>query len=243
MSRYFFVILGLILASCSNNNQKAKDLNDEAVGLLDKEYFEQATSKLKEAWLLTELEGNVKADISRNLALCYSQQKQRDSALYYARLAIENAEEDSYTYWMSRAEFALLKSNINEARAWFEKAKELNPNQMTVYNNLGMIYSGKYGKRYENHDLAILNNKKAYELAKREPLGEALAFSYMNAERYEESIRIWKELQAMAPANMEYVFHEGVSLYFSDQEEKGEELMQYAADRDENCRYMLEEMY
>lgn len=243
MSRYFFGFMMLFLISCSNNNEVARDLNNSAVAYLDKENYEEAAIELKKAWILNDVDANLKADISRNIALCFNQQNERDSALYYARKAIEVSEKDSYTYWVSRAEFALMKQNINEARAWFEKAKELNSEEMSVYNNLGMIYSGKFGHKYENLDLAISNNKKAYELAKREPLGEALAFSYMNAERYTEAIPVWKELQTMAPANMEYVFHEGVCLYFSGKEEEGEKLMEKAADRDDRCREMLEEMY
>lgn len=218
-------------------------LNNEAVEFLDKGDYEAAGTKLQKAISLKEVDGNVKADISRNLAVYFGALNERDSSLFHARRAIEFAEEDSYTFWISRAEFAMLKSNVNEARAWFEKAKEMDSTQIAPYNNLGIIYSGKYGRKFENEALALQNNKKAFELEKREPLGVSLAFTYMNANRYSEALPIWKELQKLAPGNMEYVFHEGVCLYFSGKEDDGTSLMEKAADRDDKCREMLEEMY
>jgi hypothetical protein len=41
---------------------------------------------------------------------------------------------------------------------------------------------------------------------------------------------------------MEYHFQLGVAYLFSGKEEEGEKKIEYAADRNENCRKMLDEM-
>ncbi len=88
----------------------------------------------------------------------------------------------------------------------------------------------------------MINNKKAYELSQREPLADALATSYMNVNKYKESIPLWESLIKQNPSKMDYHFQLGVAFLFSGQQEKGEEKMEFAAERDENCQRILDEM-
>jgi len=236
------LILVTFLFACQGTEKKAEDLNNEGVYFLDKEEYAKAGSCFFTALKTEEISAELKSGILRNLSLMYSARGMRDSALVFAADAMHTAPKDSYFYNLSRAEFALLKRNINEAISYFENAKKLRDDEMAIYNSLGMIYSGKYGIRYENLPKALINNKKAYELSQREPLAEALALSYMNLDQYKESLPIWKKLTEMNPSKMEYMFQEGVALYFSGHQIEGEEKMQRAADRDENCRRMLNEM-
>jgi tetratricopeptide (TPR) repeat protein len=231
-----------ILFSCTSTSREAQDLNNQGVAFLDKEDYTQAENSFRQAWILPDVDPELKAGVARNLCLLFSAKEQADSALHYALKAYRMAPKDSYIYLVSRAEYALLRKNINEAIAFYEQAKWKKQDDMAVYNSLGMIYSGKYGARYENVSKALENNKKAYELSPRDPLAEALAFSYMNADKYSESLPLWKKLRSSQPANMEYLFHEGVALYFLGQEDKGMEQMESAADRNENCRKMYQEM-
>ncbi len=236
------LFLILFLTACATNNDRAEEYNNEGVLLLDSGEHEKANAKFHQALNLEDISEELKVAIMRNLSLCFTAQEVKDSALYYANRAYLESPKDSYFYLLNRAEYALLRNNINEARSFFEQAKEKKDDEMAIYNSLGMIYSGKYGSKWENYDKALLNNKKAYDLEPREPLAEALALSYMNVEQYSKSIPLWEKLIQANPANMEYTFQLGVALYFSGSEEKGEKMMQDAADRNELCRRMLIEM-
>ncbi len=243
MKRFIFFSFILVLASCSNKAaEKAKKMNDEGVTFLDKEEYQKAANSFHSALNQGSLDADLEAGILRNLSLLHSFQENSDSAKIYARKASSIAEKDSYYYYLTKAELALLEQDVPEAKENFENAKTLKPDEMAIYNSLGMIYSGKYGAEYENLDKALENNKKAYEISQREPLADALATSYMNLERYEESIPLWEALIKENPSKMDYHFQLGVAMLFSGREGEGEEKMEYAAARDENCRRMLNEM-
>ena len=243
MRHLIFLLTLLLFSACSNKaDENAKKLNDQGVAFLDQEEFEKAGQSFHSALASREISGDLEAGILRNLSLLHSFQENKDSALYYAGKAMGKSEKDSYYFFLTSAEYDLLKENISEAIQNFEKAKKIKPEEMAIYNSLGMIYSGKYGEEFEDMEKALVNNKKAYELAPREPLADALATSYMNMEKYEESIPIWEELTQKNPSKMEYHFQLGTALYFSGKEEEGEKKMQYAAERDATCRQMLDEM-
>ena len=233
MRNIYWLFASVFLLGCKGSNEEAQTLNNEGVAYLDQEKFEKAELSFRKAWKLESLDAEVKAGIARNLSLLFSATNQKDSALHYAKISHEAVEKDSYYYMVSKAEYALLRQNVNEARAWFEKAKEKNPNDMAVYNSLGMIYAGKYGYQFEDVQKALENNLKAYALSPRDPLAEALAFSYMNADKHEKSLKLWEGLRKKQPTNMEFLFHEGVALYFSGQENLGKKQI---------CREMYNEM-
>jgi tetratricopeptide (TPR) repeat protein len=242
--RTIFIFLAIVtLSACSNHEaEEAKTLNDEGVILMDKEEYADASVLFLQALKKKDLPKDLNAGILRNLSLLHSFQNQKDSAMRYAKLGYEIANKNSYFFYLNKAEYELLTDKINAAKENFEKAKELKPDEMAIYNSLGMIYSGSYGDDFIDYDKALENNKKAYELAPRAPLAEALATSYMNLERYKESIPLWEILIDENPSKMEYHFQLGVAFLFSGREEEGEKKIDYAAERDENCRAMLEEM-
>jgi|TARA_R110000737_G_C14624517_1_gene494394 tetratricopeptide (TPR) repeat protein len=243
MRTIYFFLSFCILAACSNHGaEDAKTLNDEGVSLMDKEEYDKASVLFLQALKKKDLPKDLNAGILRNLSLLYSFQNEKDSALHYAKLGFEIAEKNSYFFYLNKAEYELLTDKIELAKDNYERAKELKPDEMAIYNSLGMIYSGSYGEEFINYKEALTNNLKAYEISPREPLAEALATSYMNLEQYKESIPLWEKLIGENPAKMEYHFQLGVAFLFSGREEEGEKKIDYAAERDENCRAMLEEM-
>ncbi len=243
MKLAIFTLLFALLASCSGKNaESAKKHNDEGVIYLDKEEFSKASQSFHLALSQGEIPVDLEAGILRNLSLMHSFQNHKDSAIYFAKKACEKTKKNTYYFYLTKAEYALLKDDLESAIVNYEKAKEKKPNDMAVYNSLGMIYSGKYGKKHLDLNKALLNNQKAYEISQREPLADALATSYMNLDRFNESIPLWESLIKINPSKMEYHFQLGVALYFSGQEEKGEEKMEFAAERDDYCRKMLNEM-
>lgn len=243
MKKVFFIFMLIALGACTNKAaENAKKLNDEGVSFLDREEYEKAANSFRGALSQGNLNADLEAGILRNLSLLFSFQNEKDSARFYAKKAFARTEKGTYYHLLTKAELALLEEDISAAKENFEKAKALQPDEMAIYNSLGMIYSGKYGNAYQDFNKALENNKKAYEISKREPLADALATSYMNLEKYKESIPLWESLIKENPAKMEYHFQLGVALLFSGKASEGEEKMEYAAARDENCRRMLEEM-
>lgn len=232
----------LILVACNGNQKQAEAFNNQGVELLDKEEYPKALQQFRKALNVEGIEASMIAGICRNISLAYSAQGEVDSAIVYATRAIDHSSPQSFEYFLNKGEKAVLTKNIAQAVEHFEQAKALEANQMAPYNSLGMIYSGKYGEAFTDYGKALDNNKKAYEIAPRDPLAEALALSYMNTDQYAESLTYWRIVRKSQPANMEYLFQEGVALYFSGDEETGEQQMREAAERDENCRRMLNEM-
>jgi len=243
MMRFYFLFAFILLVSCKNQvAEEAKQLNDEGVSSMDREEYVQAAHLFHRALKAGDLPKELSAGVFRNLSLLHTFHHEKDSALYYAKMGYEIAEEDSYFYFLNKGEYLLLTNNIDVAISNYEKAKKRKPEEMAIYNSLGMIYSGSYGEEFTNYEKALENNLKAYEITSREPLEEALATSYMNLERYKKSIPFWIRLIEKNTSKMEYHFQLGVAYLFSGKEEEGEKKIEYAADRNENCRKMLDEM-
>lgn len=243
MKHVFFFLILFALSSCSNKvAEAAKKMNDQGVEYLDKEEYSKAAKSFHSALAQGKIDGDLKSGILRNISLMHSFQGVEDSAKIYAEKAKEGTEKGTYFYYLTHAEYALLEEDISTAKQNFEKASEIKSDEIAIYNSLGMIYSGEYGAKFENLDKALENNKKAYDISQREPLADALATSYMNLERYKESIPLWESLIDQNPSKMDYHFQYGVALLFSGKQGEGEEKMEFAAARDENCRRMLDEM-
>ncbi len=146
MKTVFIFISFLLLVACSNKNAElAKKHNDEGVLILDKEEYDKASESFHTALGQGKINVELEAGILRNLSLLHSFQDHKDSAMIYAEKAMNKAEKDSFYYFLTKAEFALLNENLEAAISNFEKAKGDKPDEMAIYNSLGMIYSGKCG--------------------------------------------------------------------------------------------------
>jgi tetratricopeptide (TPR) repeat protein len=244
MSNYFnFLLILTLLTSCNSSELKeAKQLNNEAVVFIEEGDFALAKSPLLKGLGLAKSEVELHAAICRNLSLSYYKLDQLDSAKHYSQRGYTESKANSFYFFLNKAEFSLYDQNYGEAILYFEKAKNIQPKNMVVYNSLAMLYSGKYSSQYKDKQKALDNNLIAFKLDPRENVIESLALSYMEMQEWQLSTPLWKRLRAKNPSKMEYAFEHGLCIYKSGYTENGMKLMEWAAEKDEYCRQALNGM-
>jgi tetratricopeptide (TPR) repeat protein len=114
---------------------------------------------------------------------------------------------------------------------------------MEVYHSLCLIYSGEYGDSYFDPSLSEFYAKKSYRLKPSKTTKEQLGSIYFQNEKYKEAVNIFKELYSKEPTNKKFQFFLGQCLYFAGNEKLGEFHMKSAAERDEACKLMFQEIF
>jgi tetratricopeptide (TPR) repeat protein len=237
-----FTILILFFFSCSNaDDEKALDLMKKGNEFLDEKNYSSALISFKDA-LKYKMSDETKAKNYRNIAVVFLYQENLDSAKYYSSLGANAVNSNSYHHLINKGELLLLSGKTKDAIVMLEKAKNLKPEEMEVYNNLSLIYAGNYGEEFVNMNLAIKNAEKAYELNKIDINKEQLASVYFQNENFDKAKQLFKELFDKHPEVKIYQFYYGQSIYFSGNEDLGIEMMEQAAERDSACKKMFEDL-
>lgn len=243
--RFFIVVYFstfLLIFSCKNPNEQQAHLHiKKGSEFLNNKNYQSALIEFKDA-LKFELNPETKAINYRNISISFLYLEQEDSAKYYSKLGMESANKPSFYYYLNQAEYLLLSKKIHEAIKVFEKALIENPNKMEIYNNLSLIYAGNYGESYLNLDKALSNARKAFELKNHEINQEQLASVYFQREDFKKAAMLFLDLSKKHPESKLYQFYYGQCLYFQGKEAMGIDLMKDAADRDEKCKILFNEL-
>jgi tetratricopeptide (TPR) repeat protein len=236
------IAVTIFISSCSNSDDvKVLEFMEKGNQFLEDKNYSSALISFKDA-LKYEMSDESKAKNYRNIAVVFLYMENLDSAKYYSQLGADAVNSDSYYHLINKGEVYLLSNQTKHAIHILEQAKKLKPNEMEVYNNLSLIYAGNYGEEFVSLDLALSNAEKAYELNKNDVNKEQLASVYFQKENFSKALNLFKELYEKHPEVKMYQFYYGQSLYFSGNEELGIKMMEEAAERDENCRKLLEDL-
>lgn len=242
-NRVFYLFLTLIMFSCRQQSDPQAILSlQEGVALLDEKNFDDALLVFKKT-LSFNLDDELESKVYRNLSIVYQNQGSIDSALFYSKKGYEMAPDDSYLYYINKAEYALLENDIKIGVENLKMAEKQNPSEMEVFSLFCSIYSGDYGDAYFDPVLAERYAKKAYHLNPCKITKEQLGAVYFQNERYARAVRIFKELSGAVPTDQRYKFYLGQSLFFCGKESQGVWYMKQAAERDDSCKVMFKEIF
>jgi tetratricopeptide (TPR) repeat protein len=237
-----FIAITIFFSSCSNSDDaKVLEFMEKGNQFLEDKNYSSALISFKDA-LKYEMSDETKAKNYRNIAVVFLYIENLDSAKYYSQLGADAVDSDSYYHLINKGEVYLLSNQTKHAIHILEQAKKLKPNEMEVYNNLSLIYAGNYGEKFVSLDLALTNAEKAYKLNKNDVNKEQLASVYFQKENFSKALILFKELFEKHPEVKMYQFYYGQSLYFSGNEDLGIEMMEEAAERDGNCRKLLNDL-
>lgn len=102
-------------------------------------------------------------NIYKNIGLCMKSIGNADLAIKFLKRfeEISPDKEDVYVY-LADLTYTDIKDN-RKAIEYYEKALEKNPNNFSIYNMLGHLYSTCYQDKYKDKQIEYLT--KAYELA------------------------------------------------------------------------------
>ncbi len=242
---YLFLLLTLLFAcnSSREDTMKMDELNEKGIQLMDKQDYEGALIHLRNAKKYTKAENTSKSNLYRNMAIAFEFLDNIDSNRYYLERGIEVADKNSFYYYLNSAELALLDNDIPKGLEFLKKAEPLTTSKMEINNDYALIYFGDYDEKYIDDQKAYDYSKKAYEESQQVALKDMLAACALNLEKYTESIKLYQELSTEFPSNMYFKFQLGCAKYLGGYEDEGEQLMAYAAARDNDCKEFYEQFF
>ncbi|MFN5417162.1 MAG: hypothetical protein ACK5B9_08910 [Flavobacteriia bacterium] len=242
MKYFSLLFLTFIVLSCSKSDDpKALKRISEGNAFLDQKNYSSALIAFKDAQKY-DLSVESLAKNYRNISICFSNLEQLDSAKANAKKSFEVAEEYSYLYHNNKGEHILLHNQVEAALKEFRLAEKRDETQMEVWNNMSLIYSGAYDSTYLNLNLAIVYAQKAYDIKQNATNKEQLASVLFQMENFQSAGNLYASLSKEFPQVKMHQFNEGQCLYFAGKEEEGKKMMEEAAERDEKCRLLLEEL-
>lgn len=241
--RIFYITLIVLLSfACSQKTQVSETSIKRGVSLIDQEQYQLAIDYFNS--LLDKNTDDIsKAIIFRNMSISFQYLDQLDSARYYARKSYTESPDDSFEFYLNKADYNLLINHVSEAIQNLDQAKLLDPKRQEIYNRYCSVYSGEYGEVFFDPELAEKNAVIACKINPGRIVKEQLGAIYFQNEKYHSSARIFKELVKKYPQNKKYTFYMGQAIYFDGNEVKGMELMKQAADRDDSCKVMFQEIF
>ena len=216
-SQYIFLLLLSILSltACENAIDETRTLqvNKEGLDLLNQGKSSQAISKFKQALDVGNPSNETKIAILRNIAICYYENDQIDSSIYFSKQALSLCKKESYEYYINEADIDLLEKRIDRAIKNLKRARRINPEELEVNNVLGLIFIGEYGDEYVEYERALYYNEKAFQVSSGRPTKTVLARNYYYLKRYEEAEKLFTELHEKHPDLLDYQYWVGITKY------------------------------
>lgn len=237
------LITCLAFVSCDEKDDpRSVELVQKGVALMEEQQDSEAMKSFMNA-LAYENTDELNALIYRNVSILFQEKGMLDSARIYSQKGYEIALDDSYLYYMNKAEYHLLVGEIRKALENLMLAKQKEPEKTEIYTALCSIYSGAYGDAFFNPIKSEFYAVKAFHLSKNTVSKEQLGSVYFQNEKYAKAKRIYQDLSREFPDNQLYSFYYGQSLFFSGDENQGLSRMKKAAERDDSCSVMFQEIF
>lgn len=172
-------------------NNEAVNKNNSALTSYDSGNSDQAISQFKQA-SNDALSNDTKRATLINLAYVYSSESKNDLALKTFKEALVLASENSFDYHLISGEIALLNKNPKVAKASFEKAYAINPNEFQINNALALFYMDLEDvvPQFVDYKKALVYAQRGYELNKMEISKQNLAIAYFFNDNFNQSISL-----------------------------------------------------
>ncbi len=210
-----YCLSGLLLffVSCveTPTEDNAIDVNEKGIELINSGKYEEALQAFLKAIKNPALTKKSKGTIYRNIAITYNQLEKTDSAIHFSTLAAKCYRKNSFDYLVNAADVDLLRGKTDIALAKLLRAVDLEPDEMSVNNTLGLIYMGEYDDAHTDLEKALQYNLKAFETNGGRIIEEVLARNYYNMENYKEAELHYEHLLQNYPDMVSYSLNMGMT--------------------------------
>ena len=127
----------------------------------------------------------------------------------YQKVAARQDSDRSYAL-LRLGQISERKSDFANAKTYYEKSLDANPDNVTAKNNLAWMYAEHGG----NVDMALKLAEEAKEKAPNDPgIADTLGWIYVKKGSYEAAVENLKDSTAKDPNNASYMYHLGTAYY------------------------------
>lgn len=180
-----FIVYKIVVSIDSS----AVDTNNSALINYNSGDTDQAITGFKDASENAVTNTN-KVNSLKNLAFAYTSESKNDLALSTFQEALVLTPENSFDYYLISGEIAYLQGKSNSALLSFNKAYEMEPNNMQINNSLNVFYLDMESTHpdLENFPKALTHALKAYETEKSSTTEENLGLAYYFNDQFDTAI-------------------------------------------------------
>ncbi len=210
------LLLTLLFMQCASKHQQdANKLNNEGLKYLEMGDERSAIFTLHKALEQIQKDKKLQAKILRNLGIAYKQKFVRDklnshnaldSAGFYFFNAANKSDINSFDYELNMGDLSLVRDKIDSAIFYLEKAYNLNPNESSVNNVLGLIFLGEEGRDFFDPGKALKYNLTTYRLNPGRLSKFVLGKNYMYLQEYSNAEPLFLDLYKQFPDFVDYLF-------------------------------------
>lgn len=242
MKKLFLLLISgpvLLLFSCMQPTEKEPDavaLNEQGVELINDGKHELALPLFLKAIKDRKLPEETRGTIYRNISLTYNQLNKKDSAIHFSTLAAKSFRKNSYDYLINAADVDLLRGKTAPALTKLLKAQNLDPDEMSVNNTLGLLYMGEYDEAHTDLDKALVYNLKAFEINASRNIEEILALNYYNMGNYEKAELHYEHLNQNYPDMISYTLDLGLTKLKLKKKKEADKLFDEVIAKDSSYR-------
>ncbi|MEK7448749.1 MAG: tetratricopeptide repeat protein [Planctomycetota bacterium] len=235
----FFIILPIILLIAAIGfvtffESLAPNYNDQAIEQMDKGNFESAEQLFKKALIFAD-DLETKITVLNNLIYLYEDNGKTPQAIESYQKVLTYYKPNTLEYFLTIGSLNLLKGNIKQAIANFEKVLAINPDEVKVHNELGLIFLGNKDKSFTDYERALVYNEKCYALDKTSQVYlYNLAYNYFALERYTNALPLLESLEKTSLNNAKVKYFIGLSLYYQGDLIKAKKFLKEAIVLDES---------
>jgi tetratricopeptide (TPR) repeat protein len=184
--------------------------NQVGVSFMNAGQYELALHSFIKAIKNPKLSQQTKGTVYRNIAITYNQLEKTDSSIHFSTLAAKCFKKNSYDYLVNMADVDLAKGKTALGLSRLLKAENINPDEMAVNNNLGLIYLGEYDETFTDLEKALVYNSRAFEISGDRVTEEVLARTYYKMEDYKNAELHFERLLENYPDMVSYSLNTGM---------------------------------
>ena len=232
----------LLFVSCVQKptEDNAIDVNEKGIELINSGKYEEALQAFLKAIKNPALTKKSKGTIYRNIAITYNQLEKTDSAIHFSTLAAKCYKKNSFNYLVNAADVDLLRGKTDVALAKLLRAADLEPDEMSVNNTLGLIYMGEYDDAHTDLDKALKYNLTAFETNGGRIIEEVLARNYYNMENYTQAALHYEHLLQNHPDMVSYSLNMGMTKHKLKKKKEADQLFDFVITKDSSYKETID---
>lgn len=218
------LIIIMLLRAFNNDKDERRSINQEAdivaqevynsvSTLFNERKYQQALDSINSALSTHGISIAMRSKLLRNKAVIFEEMYLKDSAIHCLKINAALYNVGSLDYMIQMAGIYELKHQSDSAILLFEKAWKANPNDLTINNNLGLLYMGYRGSDTVNFNKALPFNIEANRLLKSRTTEENLILNYQGLKMYHKVAEHYANLYEMFPTEHKYLYYLVLTLH------------------------------
>jgi tetratricopeptide (TPR) repeat protein len=201
------------------NASKVADLADSGLMYIQQGDYEKAETVLNQALEKVNSKDKIsKSRIYKNLAMLYENTDRIEKTVENYMKAKSLFNENEPDYYVFSGQINLLERDLNMAVENFNKALDIDPDNFDAHNTLGLLYLGQLILGVEpDYKLALIHNKRAFELQRGTTTMQNLALNYYLMGDYDDALPLFVELDSLIKDDATTKFFIGL-IYFKQKD-------------------------